>query len=379
MFYRSTLISLIFVIAATTLLEAQTSSRQLRRAERLASQLVYDQGTGKNLRFFMSSRWMNGVDIEFADLGQVNPQIIDDRGDLISYGFNDGFLTIDPAGSEVTSDFGFNYDNANTNANGYVDSFTLTGYSSDSAGAFVEPDPETRLGVEMGMQYFIINRRNFKLGVVGSVGINDLNADTTQTVQGELYQQMATVLIENSQIVPVPGEAYTSSGGSGPVVNIDNGLNFDPGSRQRVTQEVAGLGEVGVPSQVQGRYNLDGITTGLRAGLVSEFTLGRFWVQAGAGYSAVYTYSDFSVNQSITNSNLFSPVSMEADIQDSEWFYGPYGEIRAGFRINPNSRIYIGAMYINMNETFSQSVGGVGNRIGLDNPILFEIGVNIDF
>lgn len=378
MIYRNSIYLLLFVFLASSLVHAQTN-RQRRTAERIASQLIYDQNTGKNLRFFMSSRWMNGVDIEFANLGQVNPQIVDDRGDSFGYQFDDGFITIDPTGSEVTSDFGFNYDNSTTNPDGFVDSFSLTGYSSDSAGASTELDPESRLGIEMGLQYFVINRRNFKLGVVGSFGINDLNADTTQTVEGELYQQMATVLIENSQIVPVPGEAYTRSGGSGPVINVNNGILFDPDTRQRVTQEVAGLGEVGVPSQVQGRYNLDGITTGLRAGLVTEFTLGRFWVQAGAGYSAVYTYSDFSVNQSIANANFFSTVDMEADIQDSEWFYGPYGEIRAGFRINPSSRIYFGAMYINMDETFSQSAGGVGNRIGLENPILFEIGVNIDF
>ena len=358
---------------------AQPSPKSNRRAEALATQLRFDQNRGKPLRFFMSSRYMTGVDIRFGNLGEMDFQVVEDRGDSVLYQFDDGFIGVDPVGSSVSSDFGFEFDKATTDASGYVNSFTLTGYSSESTGQSAEVDLESNMGVEMGMQYFVVNRRNFRLGVVGSFGINDINADSNQLVQGDLYRQMATVLLENSQIVPVPGAAYSRSGGSGPVVNLNNGFAYDPNSRERVTQNVVGEGEIGVPSEVQGTYNLDGISTGLRAGLVTEFNLGRFWVQAGAGYSAVYTYSEFSSRQRLVNSNLGLQLDQENSIDGSEWFFGPYGEIRAGFRISPSSRIYIGAMYIQMEETFGQRVGGVTNQLALENPLLIEFGVNIDF
>ncbi len=369
---------LLGILFAGTLL-AQPSPKSTRRAEALATQLRYDQNRGKPLRFFMAARYLTGVDVRFGNLGEMDFEVVQDRGDSVLYQFDDGFIGVDPIGSSVSSDFGFEFDKATTDINGYVNSFTLTGYSSESAGQSADLDLKSNTGMEMGLQYFAIDNRNFRLGVVGSFGINDINADTSRQVQGDLYRQMATVLLENSQILPVPGEAYSRSGGSGPVVNLNNGFAFDPNSRERVTQDVAGQGEIGVPSEVQGTYNLDGISTGLRAGLVSEFHFGRFWFQAGAGYSAVYTYSEFSSRQRLVNSNLGLQLDQQNSIDSSEWFFGPYGEIQAGFRISPSSRVYIGAMFIQMEETFGQQVGGVTNQLALENPVLIEFGVNIDF
>lgn len=366
-----------FFLGAILLLEPAWAQREdlLRRQQRM----LLEDHVENPLRFFMTTRWTSGIDYQISNMGQVNFQAFDDRGpNSLTFRFDDGFITIDPVGSDLSSSFGFQYDNATVNADGFVDSFTLTRYASESTGLSEDFGQSMDFGVEMGLQYFLINRRNFKLGVVGSVGVNEVNVDSSQTVQGDLYRQMATVLMPNSLITPIPGEAFTSRD-RGPVIDLPNQLIFDPDSRQRVQQNIPGEGVRGVPSIVNGSYSINGVTTGFRLGGITEWNTGRFWLQAGAGLASVYTYSNFRVRQAISNPQLFQTVDMLGSSQQSNWGYGPYAEIRGGFRINRHARIFIGGIFMNVDETFSQTVDGVTSSIRMESPVVFEFGVNIDF
>lgn len=347
----------------------------LRRQQRL----LLEDHVENPLRFFMTTRWTTGIDFNVSNMGQIDFSSSTEVGaNSISYQFDDGFISIDPLGSDVTSNFAFQYDNATVNNDGFVDSFTLTRYASESTGVAEDFGGGFDFGVEMGLQYFLINRRNFKLGLVGSVGINELNVDSSRSVTGDLYQQMATVLVNNALITPIPGEAFTS-GDRGPVIDLNNDLTFDPNGRQRVQQNVAGEGLQGVPSVVNGSYTINGVATGLRFGGITEWNSGRFWLQAGAGISSIYSYSRFNVRQSLQNAQLFRAVDMQGFSEQSNWAIGPYAELRGGFRINRHARVFIGGIYMNLDETFIQTVGGVSSAIRMDSPLVIEFGVNIDF
>jgi len=365
---------LIFIPGVVSPLWSQRS-----RAQTKASRILFNDFQGEKLRFYMTSQFMSGVDFEFGNLGAVDFDTETVQGtDGIIHRFDDGFIQVDPAGSEVTSTFGFDFDNTTIDNEGFVETATLTRFSSESTGASESFSDSNNFGVEMGMQYFAYEKPNFRVGLAGAFGVNDIEATSSGSVEGNLFKQTATLLLQNAQIAAIPDQNFTG-GNAGPAIDLNNDLIFDPGSREPVRQNVAGEGVVNVPSQVNGSYRLEGITTGLRVGAITEFNYKKLWFQAGVGYSSIYTYSEFSVRQTLENPQLSRNIEMSGANEENRWFHGPYAEVRGGFQISPNTRIFIGGIFINLSNTFDQNVDGVTSQIKLDNPMIIEIGFNFDF
>lgn len=338
--------------------------------------------TPAEMRVFMSTRWMFGVDVRFDNIGTVEfqeGQTSSATGERIQ--FSDGFIEVDPVGSEVTSNFRFAYDNATVGQDGYVDSFSLTRYAAESRGEFIEDEADVGAGVEVGFQYLtttFFNER-VRFGVIGGLGINKIDTSQNSAVESDFFRQVATVTLENSQITPEDGGFYVG-GPDGPVIDLSNGLVFDPGAIEQVQQELPGQGVVAVPGLVEGLFEVDGLSTGLRLGATAEARLfNNVLLEVGGGISAVYLYSDLTISQTLTNTILADDIQIQANQTDTEWFIGPYAEARLSYQFNRATRFFIGAQYMSAEESLRQDIGGVESRVVLNQPFWAEIGINIRF
>ena len=338
--------------------------------------------TPAEMRVFMSTRWMFGVDVRFDNVGTVAfEEGIASTVTAERIQFSDGFIEVDPMGSDVTSNFSFNYDNAQVGPDGFVDSFYLTRYAAESRGEFLEEEADIGSGIEVGFQYLtttFLNER-VRFGVIGGLGINKIDTSQNSTVESDFFRQVASVTLENSQITPVDGGFYVG-GVDGPAIDLSNGLVFDPGSLEQVQQELPGQGVVPVPGLVEGLFEVDGLSTGLRLGGTAEFRLfNNLLLEAGGGISAVYLYSDLNISQTLTNTILADDIRVQGDTTDTEWFIGPYVEARLSYQFNRSTRFYIGAQYLSSEESLTQEINGVESRVILNQPFFAEFGINIRF
>ncbi len=331
-------------------------------------------------RGFVSTRAMFNIGVRFDNIGTVDFQ----EGEITSptgqiFNFDDGYISVDPIGSEVTSNFGFEYDNSTTNADGFVDSFTLSRYSSEAAGEFLDEEVDGSYGVEIGGQYLtgaFFNDR-MRLALVGGLGINNISSNYTTTTKGDLFRQFAVVNLDNSRISPVEGGTYTGTV-DGPVIDLNNGLVFDPDAKELVTQELPDGTIVPVEGNVDGNFDVSGLSTSLRLGGNINYRIWRgLTLDIGGGYTAFYVYSQFDIDQRLTNTILNRDITNSDSVTNTDWFHGPYAEANLIYEFNRVTRFFVGAQWVSMNSQLSQEVAGVESVILLENPFYAQFGINI--
>lgn len=333
------------------------------------------------LRYFFDLTWTSGLEVKFSNLGtQDFVQNLEEDPTLPTYLFDDGYINVNPPGSTLTSDFGFEYENAQTGPSGYVESFNLTRFGAESRGATATATPEVPMGIGTGIQWLGFKwGERARFGFAGGFSLQNLKSEHTGTFEADFFQQTAVVRLTGSQISPQTTGRYVGSS-SGPAIDLVNGFDFDPSVREPVTQVVPGQGTVDLPAEVTGTYKTQGIAMPLRAGVLAESYLTSYlWVQFGGGYSATMVFNEFSMNQVISNSTLSRPVEVTGKTEDTEWFMAPYVEFRAALMINQRARLYFGAVYRLLEDSFDQNVFGVVSSVEFNNPLTIEFGINLNW
>jgi hypothetical protein len=370
------LLALAGLIPATTGLHAQTAQTRTR------SDLPREfQGSSPGqFRGFVSTRAMFNVGVRFDNIGTVDFQ----EGEIasptgVAFNFDDGYIVVDPVGSEVTSNFSFEYDNSTVNDDGYVDSFTLSRYSSEASGQFLDEEVDGGYGVEIGAQLLsgaMFNNR-VRFGLIGGLGLNSIKSNFETTTQGVLYRQFALVNLEDSRLTPQDSGSYVGTN-DGPVVDLNTGLVFDPNAKEQVSQELPDGTIVPVNGEVNGIFDVNGISTSLRLGANTTIRVWRgLTLEAGAGYGAMYVNSDLDIDQRLTNTILNRDITNSGTVTTTDWFHGPYAEANLIYEFNRMTRFFVGAQWTLLDSELRQEIAGVESAIILENPFYAQFGINI--
>ena len=345
------------------------------------------QQIDQHSRVILQSRVIFGVSASFANLGEVSYALDEDDdndGDFTELLFDDGYINFEADGSTFTSDFGFQMENAEFNAEGLVDAFTLSRYRSTATDEIFEDDASS-VGWEVAYQYqFGRPRDRFRYGFVAGFALNRFEFNIEETVNGQLFSQTATVSLTNPQITYVAGGTYRG-GPDGPSIDLEQDLDFDPNAEGPVTQSVWPEGEVIVPADVDSTVDLETIFTNFRLGpTISWQPFDRFHLQASAGFNLTYFYQDVDILETITFvENIGGATTDFTDGDDktdsSEWLAGFYVEGAAYYYLNNHAAIYGSWQVFDTNNPEPAETEDVVYEVDLADTMVISVGLEMDF
>lgn len=332
-------------------------------------------------RISFSAQVLSGIDVELRNLGTLHYP--GGNSGEFPLQFNDGYVQ-PVAGSDLTSDLGFLMENARVNADGYVESFDLTRYRSESLGAGFKEEISSGYGWEVVYDYQWGSRKDrFRLGVRAGMSLNRLQFDADTTVEGKYLMQTATFHFSEPSIShsSAPGAFYIGNPAGGPAVNPHVDL-----VETEVVERVWDGDDVVVPSRVRNQFKLDGLAFNARLGpTLAVRLLNRFDFEVSAGAVGVYYDADISMRKTLLNlpfsGNLAGGPSAawEEHGSDSEFLYGFYGEGLLRFHASERTSFYLSAVYMSLNNPESTALPETEYEVSFDSPMMLALGVSLRF
>jgi len=332
-------------------------------------------------RISFSAQFLTGVNVELRNLGTIDYP----GGDSSEFPrqFNDGYVQ-PVADSDLTSDLGFMMENASVDENGYVTSFDLTRYRSETLGAGLEEEISSGYGWEVVYDYQWGSRKDrFRLGVRAGISLNRLQFDSDTTVEGKYIMQTGTFHFSEPSIShsSAPGAYYIGRASGGPTVNPNVDL-----IESEVVEPVWNGDDVVVPSQVRSQFKLDGLAVNARVGpTLAIRILNRLDFEVSAGAVGVYYNADIEMKKNLLNlplSDNFAggpTTAFEESGTDSEFIYGFYGEGLLRFHATERTSFYVSAVYMSLNNPESSALKNTDYEIAFDSPMMLAVGVSLRF
>ncbi len=332
-------------------------------------------------RLIVQAKALFGIEASFSNLGEIGyPTDESDDGDLLEYYFNDGYINLLDDSSTLTSDFQFEMDNAQVNLSGLVESFTLSRYRSTATDEIFNESPDSKLGWEIAYQYEWGSRKSkLRWGIVTGVALNDMDFNTTQTINGEMYIQTAQITFTNPSISYVSGETYYGSA-DGPMISLQDNLVMDLSQESLVYQDVWQGDPVLIASDVTSRVNMDGILANLRIGPTVNYAMNdRLHLQGGIGVSYTYFSYNVSVWESLNNTLLNSSYTEYDDQTQGQWLPGYYIESALYYSINERTSLFSSLQIQGLDNPGTGSVEDVQYDVDLNGTYSISVGLNMAF
>ena len=365
---KTTILLSLLAVSAGSLLHAQYEFK--------SSWIMAEEGRAQQM--FFGATTLVGVDLKISNLGSM-PYIQGDEA-LYTYEFNDGYIDIPFADGDFTSAFQFDYSNATENADGNVESFTLTRYRSESTGESYESSFDFSTGWELGSRYDMWKLSNrVTLGFTVAGGFTPLRKKYETTVYGNLYRQTVTVPLNGPELAYQDSGTYLGSRYGGPYILLDD-INFDADFEELVTQILPDGEVIQVPSEVLGKYYVVGGMGTFRTGTYLDIYLTeRLLLHLGVGVSASYLSFDFTVDQTLISSTLATQYQRTATLDTGQWLMGAYAELNLVYRLNQRTSVYAGAQTHMMQKFKSKQLDQSVIDINLGSPTQFQTGFEFDF
>ncbi len=338
-------------------------------------------------RISFSGQVLFGIETEVQNLGNIGYPTTGGDSDVLL--FNDGYVAPHPGGGEATSDYGFEMDNARYDADGYVTSFDLTRYRSESLGTTAAADLSSAYGWEVAYDYQWGTRTDrFRLGIRAGISLNNLDFASTSTVDGRLIFQRATFDVPDGTISHEEGGSYQGSGSGGsPAIDIDPAQDLTGGAgEQEVVEPVWNGEDVVVPSRVNSIFTLDGLLANLRVGptLAMQLAWG-FDLELSAGLMGVYYTSDITMRERLLNLPTNETIFAEANAQEfesgteGEFLFGVYGEGLLRYRATERVSLYSSLLYMSVQDPSSRALDSVDYQISFETPVIATGGLSVQF
>ena len=339
---------------------------------------------GRAVQGFVGATMITGISGKFSNLGEMPYiQFSYDDGETsdYTYEFNDGYLNVGFDDSVYATDFAFLYQNAVEDEDGYVESFTLTRYRSESQGEYRDVNFDFSAGWEMGGrfdQWKLSNRTT--LGFVVAAGFIPVSDRVETTVYGNLYMQSMDVDVYGPKITYQETGTYVGSAYGGPKILLSE-LNFDSAVEDTVSQIMGDGTVVLAEAEIEGIYTFLGGIGMVRTGTYLDIYLtDNLLLHAGLGLSLSYFSYDFTVDQSLVSSTLSSTYELTDEVNDGQWIWGAYGELNLVYRLNSKTSLYLGAQkHLMMTEFESREIDGVQYDIDFGSPTIFQTGFEFNF
>ncbi len=281
-------------------------------------------------RYWVSGRIMTGIDIVFDNVGTLPA----DTSEGIEFFYNNGFVDIPETGDAFTSDFQFDFENANVDDQGFVTSFTMERFNSVSQGTQIDASIGRLGGWEGGYSIPIwrITPR-ITLRAEGGMSIVGIDTDGAQTIEATFFRQTAEVDVPDGVIEAQDSGTFTSGGEDGPVIDLQNG-GIVEGPKQQVTQFVDGE-LITVPAEIDLTFDVNGITAYMTAGAHLEWYITRnILLDLRSGFSGTFFSTDLLVGQTIRNATLGQPIFLPERQDVQEWLPGYYVDFGVTYTLN---------------------------------------------
>jgi hypothetical protein len=342
-----------------------------------------NQYVNSKSQVIFQSRVIFGLKASFTNLGEINYLVDsddDEDGDTIEYVFNDGYINLTDENATFTSDFGFQMDNANIDSRGLVSSFSLNRYRTTGTEDVYSDTDSASMGWEVAYQYEWGTRMDrFRFGFIAGIGLNEFGFEVNETIDGEVYRQTAQVSLDGAEISFVENGAYTGAEG-GPVINLEEDLDFDPGEEFLLVQDVWQTGEVVVSSQVNSTVELDGVLATMRFGPTFSYKpFNRFHLKGSAGLSLNYMNTDASVWESM---DFLLNTGTQTSYENSnahDWLYGFYAEGSFYYYLNERTAAYGAIQLFHTGNADPAESEGVLYEVDLQSGIVFSLGLQLSF
>ncbi len=334
---------------------------------------------GRAQQIFFGTKTLLGVDVTFSNLGSM--PYVEGVDSSFTYVFNDGYIDVPNADADFTTRFQFDYSNATENADGYVDSFSLTRYRSGGIGESYTKNMDYSTGWELGSHYDMWKLSNrVTMGFTVAGGFTPLQASYHSTeIKGELYRQTVNVPLSGPPVDYIENGFYVGGGFSGPYVLLDD-LNFDQSIEERVSQILADQSIVLVDALIDGNYQLLGGIGSVRTGTYLDIYLTeRLILHLGVGVIASYLSYDFTVDQSLLTTTLTSSYRMVSNVNEGQWLVGGYAELNLIYKFNPKTSIYAGAQSHFVQDFDGRSVDDMVMDIRIGTSTQLQAGFEFDF
>ena len=365
---KTTILLSLLAVFAGSLLHAQYEFK--------SSWIMAEEGRAQQI--FFGAKTLVGIDIEISNLGSM-PYIQGDEANY-TYEFNDGYIDIPVPDGDFTSAFQFDYANSTADADGNVESFSLTRYRSESLGESYEGSFDFSTGWELGSRYDMWKLSNrVTMGFTVAGGFTPLRKRYEATVYGKLYRQTVTVPLSGPPLTHQETGTYWGSRYGGPFVRLDD-IDFDTEFEELVKQILPGGDTIEVPSEVLGVYEAVGGMGTFRTGTYLDIYLTeRLLMHLGVGVSASYLSFDFKVDQTLVSSTLANKYRRSASTDTGEWLLGAYAELNLVYRLNQRTSVYAGAQTHLMQKFKSRQLDQSTIDINLGTPTQFQTGFEFDF
>ncbi|MEO8426051.1 MAG: hypothetical protein ABI651_02960 [Verrucomicrobiota bacterium] len=267
--------------------------------------------------------------------------------------YDDGFVLPDSGGTASGTTWNWGY-----NAASQIEDGQLVLKRFNDVPSFGQQDVNVSnplLGGEItgGYQFseFQMRKKSARFGVELGAGYFTFSEEMNFAPVGTASHTTATYGI-GGILPPIAPYAGTATG-PGPLINLN------PGSSTDVRDNPGGT-----TTSFQG--NLEAHLYNLRIGPTLEVDLSkRLSVVVGAGYAPVYADARLEYAEAVTFSNPAVPVlaPIRADLGESKWRLGFYGEIHLNFRITNHIDAFVGGDFqYNSDFTFGDS----GHQVKLD-------------
>lgn len=336
-----------------------------------AQRFFEEQQLTQNTKVTFSSRIMYGVEGTFSNVGEIRyPE--DDDG-VVELVFNDGYINKPTEQSTKTSDFGFEMDNATTNAEGEVSAFTLNRYRSLPGEDQFSDDSGLSHGWEFTYQYeFGHQTDRLRFGLMSGLAMNDLDVSTSVTATGTLLRQQLTIEVDGG-IIFVPNSRYTG-GDSGPQIEVPGQV----GDEEEVVQDRWDGDPEAVPALVDADMELDGVLANFRLGpTVSYRPFENIFVNAAIGASGIFYGSTFTTTEVLTNSLLAQEQIESSSESTGEFLYGYFGELSVVYNLNEQTSVHLGVQYFGIvdNPSGTSEESEVGYELDLQDGFVVTTGI----
>ncbi len=330
-------------------------------------------------RISISGQVLFGINAELSNLGTVGYSSLGAGSDVLI--FNDGYVV--PGSGDLTTDFGFMMDNARVDLDGYVTSFDLTRYRSETLGVGLESDFKDSFGWEFAYAYQWGKRADrFRLGIQAGISLNRLEFQSDTTVEGRYIVQTGTFFVPGQTISHQPGGRYEGSPtGGGAAINPAVDL-----VESEVIEPIWGGDDIVVPSQVRNVFSIDGIMVNLRVGPTLTWRISNsFDAELSAGLIGVYYNSEATMRKNLlnlpVNDSFFDTTSGTRFERgtDSDFLYGFYGEGLLRYRATERVSFYSSVVYMSLKDPDSSALEGTEYRVSFDSPMMATAGMSVQF
>ncbi|MBX3735442.1 MAG: hypothetical protein KF715_02030 [Candidatus Didemnitutus sp.] len=258
----------------------------------------------------------------------------------------------------------------------------MSNYSATSEGAFAEKEEGANSGIELSMsRVFGKLGKRLEWGIAGGIALNPINAKTGGAVRATLsvysdYFRIGGTLPDGVKSGPTFTDFDTTVDGDDQSLETTVPVGAAPDTTVAGTgKTVTTVGGATIDGnwKIKGAYFLMRVGPQIRAQLTE-----RLGVSASLGMAGAFSGTRYSVVESLTVSDLPTPITEEADDSKSAFLGGIYADVNLDWAATERTGFYAG---VNMQKfgSYDMEVGGRTAKIDFGNAVGIRGGMNFKF